>query len=181
MIQKGWHDYSPDCFFGILSDGPIRFLEALAKRMSEQLHHQSDCNLPRTKFPHGISTISHLQAHEAAGVILLLVLSLHCHVGWDKDNCSEQHSFVNSRFINDKKVWENCALLETLLCMEAWYKFKKVLKSQIDSGQARAAISVAMEKNVKTVDRQEGMGIDLTMTHAPLHTPAGIFLFWLCS
>jgi hypothetical protein len=102
--------------------------------MSEQLHHQFDHDLPRTKFPHGISTISQLQVHEAAGVILLLVLSLHCHVGWDKDNCSEQHCFVNSRFVNDKKVWEYRTLFETLLCMEAWYKLKKVLKSQIDPG-----------------------------------------------
>jgi hypothetical protein len=177
MIQKGWHDYSLDGFFGILSDGPIRFLEALAKRMSEQLHHQSDRDLPRTKFPHGISTISQLQAHEAAGVILLLVLSLHCHVGWDKDNLSEKHSFVNSSFVNDKKVREYRTLFETLLCMEAWYKLKKVPKAQIDSGQARAAISVAMEKYVKTVDRQEGMGMDLTKTHAPLHTPVDISLF----
>jgi hypothetical protein len=60
MIQKGWHNYALDGFFRLLTDGPIRFLEALAKRMSDQLHHQSDHDLPRTKLTHGISTMRQL-------------------------------------------------------------------------------------------------------------------------
>jgi hypothetical protein len=129
MIQKGWHDYSLEGFFGILTDGPIRFVERLAKRLSEQLLHQSDRDLPRTQFPYGISTISQLQAHEAAGVLLLLVLSLHCHLGWDKHQPHEKHSFVKSRHVNEKKVREYRTLFETLLCMEAWYKLKQVPKT----------------------------------------------------
>jgi hypothetical protein len=176
MIQKGWHEYSLEGFFGVLTDGPIKFVERLAKRLSEQLHHQSDRDLPRTRFPYGISTISQLQTHEAAGV-LLLVLSLHCHLGWDKHQRHEKHSFVNSRHVNEKKVREYLTLFETLLCMEAWYKLKQVSKEQIDSGQAKVSICLAMDKYVVTVDRQEGKGMDLIKTHAPLHTPADIGLF----
>jgi hypothetical protein len=80
MIQKGWHNFSPlEGFLGILINSPIKFVvETLAKHMlSEQLHHKSDRDLPLTKFPYGNSTISQLQAHEAAGGVLLLVLSLH--------------------------------------------------------------------------------------------------------
>jgi hypothetical protein len=153
-IQKGWHEYALEGFFGVLSDGPTRFVEMIAKRLSEQLRHQSDRDLPRTSFPHGISTIAQLQAHEAAGVLLLLVLSLHCHIGWDMGR--EKHSFVNSRYVEEKKVLEYRTLFETLLCVEAWYKLKKVPKVDIDSGRAKAAIRVAMKQYVMTVNRQEG-------------------------
>jgi hypothetical protein len=63
VIQKSWHDNSLNMFIGLLTDGPRWFLEALAKHMLEQLHHQSQCNLPCRKFSHGTFTISQLQAH----------------------------------------------------------------------------------------------------------------------
>jgi hypothetical protein len=60
--------------------------------------------------------------------------------------------------------------------MEAWYKLKDVPKKQIDSDDAKAAICVAMDKYVATVNRKVGNGIDLVKTHAPLHTPIDISL-----
>lgn len=65
--------------------------------------------------------------------------------------------------------------------MESWYKVKAVPKGQIDSGEALAAIRVAMEKCVSTVNRKEGNGMDLIKTHAPLHTPSDIRLFGCAS
>jgi hypothetical protein len=63
MIQKGWHECSLEVFFGILSDAPTRFVETLAKRMSDQLQHQSDCS----QFtPYQIPTW-HLHNFSAAG------------------------------------------------------------------------------------------------------------------
>jgi hypothetical protein len=174
--QKGWHEYSLEGFFGILTPAPILFVEALAKFMSEQLQHQCDRDLPRTKFPRGISKSSQLQAHKATGVLLLLVLSLHSHVGWDRHDHHHNHSFVNSSYVNKKNVWDYRTLFEMLLCMEAWYKLKDVPKKQIDSGNAKAAICVAMDKYVATVNRKVGNGIDLVKTHAPLHTPIYISL-----
>ena len=161
MIQKGWHDYSLEVFFGMLTKGPTKFLEILAKRMSEELSHQSDRDLPHTKFPYGISTISQLQAHEAAGVLLLLVFSLHCNVLWDKCASKCVHTlFVNSRYVDKRKVREYRNLFEMLLCMEAWYKVKNVPKRQIDNGQATAAIAAAMKDYVKTVAREQGHGME---------------------
>jgi hypothetical protein len=65
--------------------------------------------------------------------------------------------------------------------MESWYKVKAVLKKQIHSGEALAAIRVAIDKYVKTVNRKQGNGMDLIKTHAPLHTPSDICLFGCAS
>jgi hypothetical protein len=61
--------------------------------------------------------------------------------------------------------------------MEAWYKLKNVPRDQIDCGTAKAALCVAMDKYVATVDRQTGKGMNLIKTHAPLDTPEDICLF----
>ena len=49
-----------------------------------------------------------------------------------------------------------------------------------DSGNAKAALCVAMDKYMATVDRQTGNGMNLIKTHAPLHTTEDIRFFWLC-
>jgi hypothetical protein len=63
--------------------------------------------------------------------------------------------------VDAKKVRDYQTLFEMLLCMEAWYKIKNVPRNQINSGSAKAAISVAMDKYVVTVNRQTGNGMNL--------------------
>ena len=86
-LQKGLYLYALDGFYSKMGgQSIIDFLECLVQRVSADCVHQSDRNMPRLKFANGIQSYANLQAHETTGVLLLIVISLHCKIGWDKNS-----------------------------------------------------------------------------------------------
>jgi hypothetical protein len=165
----------------------IDFLESLVQCVSADCVHQSDRNMPRLKFLNGIQSYANLQAHETTGVLLLIVISLHCKIGWDKTSITSvmDNSFVRSRFCNVRHVKAYLDLFETLLCMEQWIKLPSVRKADVtrtgagteSESPAQKAIRIAMKKFVKTVNRSKGMGMKLTKVHSVLHVPDDVVMY----
>jgi hypothetical protein len=185
-IQKGWYLYSLKAFFGGLTDSVKGFLEFLVQRISFECRHQSDRNVPRLKFANGIINYKNLHAHETTGVILLIVIALHSHIGWDTKQTSDatKHSFARSKHSDRDHLERFRHLFETLLCMEAWLKQPVVNKSDVSSPArssslppAKYAMQVVINLIVDTVDRTEGLGMKLTKVHSVLHTPDDICTF----
>jgi hypothetical protein len=142
--------------------------------------------MPRLKFANGILSYANLQAHETTGVLLLIVISLHCKIGWDIHNVAPttNNSFIRSRHCNGHLVKQYRDLFETLLCMEQWLKLAKVRKADVTPGggtgsdsSAKTALRIAVRKFVKTVNRCDGMGMKLTKTHSVLHVPDDVAMF----
>jgi hypothetical protein len=127
-IQKGWYIYTLQALYDMLSGKPLEFLDSLARRVSRQCRHQSDRDFPRLSFPNGIKSYKMLHAHEMSGLLLLLTICLHCHLGWDKNHTGEitNNSFVRNKACSKSKslcrLKHFRELLQMLLCMEAWMK-----------------------------------------------------------
>jgi hypothetical protein len=143
--------------------------------------------MPRLKFSNGIQSYANLQAHETTGVLLLIVISLHCTIGWDKTSTTSatKNSFVRSQFCNVQHVLAYRDLFETLLCMEQWIKLPSIRKADVtrtgvgtkSESPAKTAIQIAMQKFVKTVNCTKGMGMKLTKAHSVLHVPDDVAMF----
>jgi hypothetical protein len=186
-LQKGLYLYALDGFYSKMGgQAIIDFLECLVQRVSADCVHQSDRNMPRLKFANGIQSYANLQAHETTGVLLLIVISLHCKIGWDKNSRSSttNNSFVRSRHCNVRHVREYLDLFETLLCMEQWIKLPSVRKADVtptggpmSESSAKAALRIAVKKFVNTVNRSKGMGMKLTKVHSLLHVPDDVAMF----
>jgi hypothetical protein len=165
----------------------LDFLESVVQRVSADCRHQSDRNMPRLRFANGIQSYANLQAHETTGVLLLIVISLHCKISWDKHSTDSAtvNSFARSRFCKVRKVLDYRDLFETLLCMEQWIKLPSVRKADVtptgagrnSESPAKSALRIAIKKFVKTVDRSKGLGMKLTKVHSVLHVPDDVALF----
>jgi hypothetical protein len=102
-LQKGLYLYALEGFYSQMGGQTILyFLKSLVRRVSADCVHQSDRNMPCLKFLNGIQSYANLQAHETTGVILLIVISLHCTIDWDKTSTTSatDNSFVHSQFCN---------------------------------------------------------------------------------
>ena len=188
-LQKGLYLYALEGFYSQMGGQTILyFLESLVRRVSADCVHQSDRNMPRLKFSNGIQSCANLKAHKTTGVLLLIVISLHCTIGWDKTSTTSasENSFVRSRFCNVQHVLAYRDLFETLLCMEQWIKLPSVRKADVtrtgavatkSESPAKTAIRIAMKKFVKTVNRTKGMGMKLTKVHSVLHVPDDVAMF----
>jgi hypothetical protein len=133
-LQKGLYLYALEGFYSKMGGQSILdFLESLVQRVSLDCVHQSDRNMPRLKFANGIQSYANLQAHETTGVLLLIVISVHCKIGWDKNSAvsTSANSFVCSQFCDVKHVLAYRDLFETLLCMEQWIKLPSVRKADV--------------------------------------------------
>jgi hypothetical protein len=189
-IQKGWYLYALEGFYKVVKGKTLEFLEQLVERVSMDCDHQSDRSMPRLKFPNGISSYANLQAHETTGVLLLIVIALHCEIGWDtnKHAVATKHSFArNTQHCDTKVVKKYRELFETLLCMEQWLKLPLVKKAQVrrtpgetglaTESPAKQALRGAVKLFVDTVDCKEGNGMKLTKTHSVLHVPDDVAMF----
>jgi hypothetical protein len=186
-IQKGWYLYALEGFYQGMGGQSIRnFLERLVTRVSADCAHQSDRNMPRLKFSNGIQSYANLQAHETTGVLLLIIIALHCKIGWDntRTDPTTSNSFARSHHCNVRVIKDYRNLFELLLCMEQWLKLPTVSKDIVtpigghfSDSPAKSAIRIAVKKFIDTVNRKEGMGMKLTKTHSLLHVPDDVLMF----
>jgi hypothetical protein len=97
-IQKGWYVYLPSELYVLLEGRTMDFLDALAKRISQQCQHQSDHDLPRLSFPNGIMSYKLLHAHEMSGLLLVITFCLYSYLGWDNNHMGDitRNSFVHN-------------------------------------------------------------------------------------
>jgi hypothetical protein len=186
-IQKGWYVYTLSSLYNMLSGRPLEFLDSLAMRVSHQCRHQSDRDFPRLTFPNGIRSYKLLHAHEMSGLLLLIYISLYCHLGFDKNHKGEitKNSFVRNTNCADQlpRLKQFRSLLEMILCMEAWMKedsIERILVSAGDAGaesDAKGALRTVIRDYVKVVRRKKGHGLKLVKTHSVLHVPDDILRF----
>ena len=110
MVQKGLMSYALVAFYqNVLTKAPTMFLDKFCKDISTIMSCQSDCNYPRTSFPHPLLMLSQLRASKYPGVLLVLVMSLYLHACWSP-NTLDDNSLGNSPNIDTKSVEEFCLL-----------------------------------------------------------------------
>ena len=65
MVQKSLMSYALVAFYqNVLTEAPTMFLDKFCKEISTIMSCQSDCNYPRTPFPHPLSMLSQLRARK---------------------------------------------------------------------------------------------------------------------
>ena len=83
MVQKGLMSFALVAFYqNVLTKAPTTFLDKFCKEISTIMSCQSDCDYPRTSFPHLLLMLSQLRASKYPGVLLVLVMSLYLHACW---------------------------------------------------------------------------------------------------
>jgi hypothetical protein len=82
VVDLGLFKYGLEGFFICLGMNPkskapckiLMELDSIARCIGRFLDHQSDCELPRTYFPFGVTAGTKLSGHEYQGVLLVMVL-----------------------------------------------------------------------------------------------------------
>jgi hypothetical protein len=82
-ILLGMFKYMNECFFVQIGKTSLlaNNINALAQKYGKLLHHQSDQDMPKTKFSKGIHKGGKIMAKEYTGVLLIMVAILHSTLG----------------------------------------------------------------------------------------------------
>ena len=167
MIQLGWMKYGVEGLYAVLTGtashqykSHVQFvLDQICGQYGALLPHQSERNLPRTKFGCLISAGKKLNAHEYQGVLLILLLSLCCDKGhWNL----HFYSNVPEVMIRDF-IW----ILQLLMQWEEFMKLPEIPKA--DAHKFEKAIRNFMYLYTTIIDRQKGMKTNIIKVHIILH------------
>ena len=110
-ILKGLHDYGLGGLMDHLTDTYKKELDIIIQEFSVFCAHQSARNLPRTKFAHGITNLSKINAEEKSGILLLCVFALACAKGKKMIRRTKRNPQTYTSFRK---------LFQRLLCYEQW-------------------------------------------------------------
>ena len=100
-------------------------INALANAYGHLFAHQSDRDMPKTKFSNGIQG-GKLMAKEFLGVLLLIATIL-----WSTKGQKLLLAKKSSMFAKDKKLDKWSVLVETLLMWEMWLKSDTMTKKHV--------------------------------------------------
>jgi len=131
----------------------------MTKTYGALLAHQSNRNLPRTKFSIGITSDAKMRAHKESGVLLLLLMML----------CVTKTSYhiVGVRKLTEPRAAAFLHLLESLLIMEQWMKQDTFEVKSLPA--IKRHLRRVMQLFSSVVDRQEGNGDCTVKFHLPMH------------
>ena len=135
----------------------IKDLDDWAHRIGQYLAHQSDCSLPRTYFPNGISGGTKLAGHEMNGVLLVLLIM--CKLEDTKQ------LLLTKMSANQLNGW--IELLEMLLAWRWWLKRPTLPMTEVFA--AKHCVKDILKLFKRVVNRQHGAGMILIKFHICLH------------
>jgi hypothetical protein len=161
---------SGDRRHGVFSKEVLSRVDNLAKSLSRVLRWQSDQNLPRMCFPHGITKLSYMQAHEFSGVTLLLFLILIIDHNYSYSN---RRSFAKHEpgYIQFKMGQDKCndivRGLELLLLWGAFCSASRIPKNSLKI--ARKFVAPFTEQFKRSFVRTAGNGNKTLKLHLLRH------------
>ena len=131
--------------------------------MGAFLNRQSDREKPRTKFKNSLFTTTKKCAHEQAGVLLCVLLSLLSDRG--RQICIEERTMANEWIENQVYI------LELILMVEIWLKKDDFPREQVmDPHRLSKAIGLYMDR-LAVICPRGGMGTLLIKNHLMFHLP----------
>jgi len=175
LISLGWFKYCLTAFKSQIGKTSVRVEEfdVLCSKVGQLLCRQSDRTLPRTNFPNGILSGSHLMGHEYSGCLLIMLFALHCtaftetifpqptterellKIAKDRDLSNPNHVYDWIRFISYLLQWHE------------WLKQGNIKRSQVRKSPYATQMLIRRLRYVSP--RVEGMGTKTIKVHLVLH------------
>eukprot|EP00980_Cylindrotheca_fusiformis_P015816 scaffold4629_cov75-Cylindrotheca_fusiformis.AAC.1 len=135
-------------------------LNKLGHEYGGMLNHQSDRDLPRTKFKNSLFSTTKKAGHEHAGVLLNLLLAMLSDRG--------RQILLEHRTINEGPLEDKVYLFELALCFESWLRKDVYHRSELENLQEGLNHYV---DHVRNTCHRKGMGPLLIKNHLVLHVP----------
>lgn len=166
QILLGIFRYVRDCLFEQIgkSSEEADKINALSQEYGELFGHQSERDMPKTKFKNGIRR-GKIMGKEYTGILLCMAAVLRSKAG--RDILSKKKAFANEKFVAD---W--IMLVETLLQWEAWLKSDRMKKNHVEASERKHRYIMYLIKKVGA--RTKGMGLKIVKFHALMHITADI-------
>jgi hypothetical protein len=151
-------------------------VDLLAKRLHRYLRWQSETNLPRTAFGHGITSLVKLQGAERTGVLIVLfIIMIMEHWGdFEKNvdpnrtaNDEENTPGYIERSMGAKVAKNLVKSLYLLITFEAFLRSESIPYDCLR--KVESFIPVFLDQIIRTFPRSEGSGNNLIKNHLFLH------------
>ena len=164
------------------------------------LKHQSDREMPRTQYSHGIATAKRrINAREYTGVLLLMalmcfsrqgkiLLQKHATTFTEEDDPDQERETEEAedgaqqrktprkyKYFTDDRIRDWLLLLETLLQWEQWMRSPRIHKYEVHRAKTKFKVIMVLMK--KVASRVSGMRMNIVKFHAILHVPLDIELY----
>jgi hypothetical protein len=153
----------------VFGDKLCNTINAAAKKIGFLLKHQSDRDLPRCYFTHGVTSNSRLQGHEQGGTLIVILLIFCMSLG-------EQLFEKAAKNLGPARCADYIGTIELALLLETLYTRSEPI-SRTDLELLRDFIPGILERFKKTVDRKAGMGMRFIKFHLPNHLVEDILRF----
>ena len=144
-------------------------INALAKIYGRLFTRQSDRDMPRTCFMHGIQK-GKLMAKEYTGVLLIMAAMLRSAEGRRVLKSARKKNYASDWLIDD---W--CLLVETLLQWEEYMKEPLMERKHLRKLRDKQKFVMYLIKRIAR--REKGMGLKIVKFHAMLHMVDDIFMY----
>ena len=143
-----------------------------ARTFHQLLKWQSDKDLPRTNFPHGITKMSYMQAHERTGILLVFLIVLvtdYNHAPRNSRQVLKSHEpgYIQKSIKDLGRLNEVVKGLYLCLVYEAYVKCKKIPKNMIK--KVKQFIPYFLEQYKDSFPRITGEGHNILKLHLPKH------------
>ena len=156
----------------VFSDAAMANVDRVARELHYHLRWQSEKNLPRTGFHHGITKLAKMSGNERTGVLLVLLLVLVMdHWGhWrrppksaptSKDSGYLQEALGYGRASNMIKA------LSLLIQYESFMRWTRIPKNALKA--VKLFIPSFLDQVFRAFNRTEGAGNNLVKSHFPNH------------
>jgi hypothetical protein len=151
-------------------------VDLLAKKLHRYLRWQSETNLPRTAFMHGITSLVKMQGAERTGVLIVLFLIMLMEhwgeyerakgeaLGHKEDECIPGYI---ERSVGEKVAKNIVKSLYLLITFEAFLRSDSISYDCL--GKLESFMPVFLDQVIRTFPRHEGSGNNLIKNHLFLH------------
>ena len=169
-LLLGIFKYTRECFFDQIGESSqlAKEIDGLAAQYGDLFARQSERDLPKCKFGHGIRKKGKLMAKEYRGVLLVIAAVLRSEKG--RELLSENPNFATPEYIKD---W--LLLVEMLLQWEAYLCEPEMKVKHVQRLQRKNRYIMYLIK--KVARRSQGMGLKLMKYHAIVHMATDIILY----
>lgn len=147
-IREGSMERIVECFLGNFGK-PVGYghIDRMAMLISDLCRHQSEKDVPRLNFPHGITTLSKVKGEDWVGVCFIIFIM--CVMAQTKSELERMKLCYNKR-LGYKKA------LEMILCFDSWHRLYSFPKWHLNVLDDRCERLCELIKS--GAPRHEGLG-----------------------
>ena len=127
FLQLGWLATAITGFHVRCTDTTKQKIDDFVKVFAVSLKHQSEHDFPTLNFPRGITSLKLVKAYEHVGIMLMLVLALHCKTFLEIFEDGGKLLKSGDHSIDCLKARHFRNLFEMLLCHHEWMRLTSML------------------------------------------------------